>query len=364
MAYTRLTLPDRPLTLRPGLIAAPRLAGFLILVFLAVGGAIAWWQAPGLWRDWQISRNPVTVADSEVRDGKCTTRKAFFTDCEAHLVWSHGGQSYETEVSLMFVDIHSGDYYVDVVISGDKPHLATLSLGVEKLWNRIAMFAAFTALFFGGALAVLWQWIRAARGSRQLAAPGRLMLIPTEITQSQTARGVTQITYRDPSKPKRRLASNFARGEDPLMVWDDQGNARALAVRHETAALPALLDRGLMRVDLSDAERRAALDLLAAEETERFGAPQTETAPPKKKLHVLRGILTFFGIVLFFVLAALGWWLWYVLGASSQYDRVGMEINNLMPAPVNDWACGKLEERFGHLNAPWGCTAADHVSWK
>jgi hypothetical protein len=41
-----------------------------------------------------------------------------------------------------------------------------------------------------------------------------------------------------------------------------------------------------------------------------------------------------------------------------------MEINNMMPEPLNLWGCTQLEARFGGDRAPFGCTAADYTSWK
>ncbi|MBJ2150983.1 hypothetical protein [Paracoccus sp. IB05] len=365
MSYTNLTLPDRPLKLTPGSISPPGATLFAVIVMLIVGGFLAWWQAPDIWRDWQISQNPVTVEDSDVQNGQCTTRKAFFTDCEAHVAYNYQGQHYESDIRLMFVDFHSGDYWVDVVISGDKPHLATLSLGVEKIWNRILMLAAFALLFFGGAAAILWQRLRAGKASRALAQPSRLALLPLAITNMQNLRGKTQISYHDKDQPKPVLTTTLRKGDAPLMVWDDQGNGYGLGVKGTGARLPALLDRGLTRIDLTDQERREALALLDREEAEKFGQPQHSEGPAKKRGGgVLRNLLAGLGVILFFVLAALGWWLWYVTGSPDSHDPLGMEINAMMPAPINSWACGKLEERFGDQNAPYGCTADDYVSWK
>lgn len=55
-------------------------------------------------RDFQISQNPMVLEDGDVQNGRCTTRKAVFTDCEARLVYSYGGRNYDTEVEVMFVD--------------------------------------------------------------------------------------------------------------------------------------------------------------------------------------------------------------------------------------------------------------------
>jgi hypothetical protein len=64
------------------------------------------------------------------------------------------------------------------------------------------------------------------------------------------------------------------------------------------------------------------------------------------------------------VTGVLGYWLYYALAATNAFDEIGMEINNMLPAPMNEWACDKLQLRFGDQRAPYGCTAADFVSWK
>ena len=59
-----------------------------------------------------------------------------------------------------------------------------------------------------------------------------------------------------------------------------------------------------------------------------------------------------------------GYWLWYVTAAPSQFTSPAMDINNMMPGPINKWGCAQLQERFGDQNAPFGCTAGDYRSWK
>ena len=361
---TAATLPTRPLKLSSGTIAGPRGLVFLLLILLGLGGFMLWWQLPGLIRDWRINQNPIVVFDSDVQDGHCTTRKAIFTDCEARLVYAYNGTDYASDVQLMFVDIHSGDYSVDVVISGDKPELATLSIGLEKLWNRSIMLGLFALFFLGGAPALLLQSLRARRQSRELEAPGRMLLTPVEIGQVGAVRGMAQVTYFDrvqQGKKAKQLTSEFPKGTGPMLLANRMGVVQGLGVRHEGASQVALLDEGLTRLDLTEAERSAMLAQISAEQASRGHVPGKKAkAGPK----ILRGILTFFGIILFFILAALGWWLWYVTNGSSQYDALGMEINNIMPAAVNEWGCGQLEARFGDQNAPFGCTAGDYVSWK
>ena len=50
--------------------------------------------------------------------------------------------------------------------------------------------------------------------------------------------------------------------------------------------------------------------------------------------------------------------------AGSQFTSPAMDINNMMPAPLNRWGCDQLKKRFGDQRAPFGCTASDYTSWK
>jgi hypothetical protein len=261
-----LALPDRPLKLSRS--ARPRYLGALFgaFVLLLIGGFIMVWQLPGLQRDWSISRNPVLVPDGDVQNGECTTRKGIFTDCEAHLSYVVDGQQYETDVALMFVDFHSGDYWVDIVRSGDNPGLATMSIGIDKLWNRLIVLGLFMLLLIGGGLVLLWQGAQNMRAAGQLAQKGRMEAIPVTIAAVTDAGRRTNVTIRDPAgrKPKKQYISGFGKAEEPLILEGPTGEAVGIAVRHEGSPVPVLLDRGLARLDLTAEERAAALASIRA----------------------------------------------------------------------------------------------------
>ena len=167
--------------------------------------------------------------------------------------------------------------------------------------------------------------------------------------------------------PKGKSTANslFPKGTDPLLVLDDHGNAFGYAVEHEGSPIPVLLDRRLERLDLTPEERRTALMALDAEE-----AAQIEAEGERRNIgaSILGGIWTFVKrlivLAIVVVLGALGYWLYYVTSGTNAFDKIGMEINNMVPAAMNEWGCGKLQERFGDTRAPWGCTGADFQSWK
>ncbi|MBB4234656.1 hypothetical protein GGD57_001212 [Rhizobium esperanzae] len=101
---TSLVLPSRPLSLARDVISTPNAYFWSTPVILALAIFLFVGEAPGVIRDFQISQNPMVLEDGDVQNGRCTTRKAVFTDCEARLVYSYGGRNYDTEVEVMFVD--------------------------------------------------------------------------------------------------------------------------------------------------------------------------------------------------------------------------------------------------------------------
>lgn len=329
---------------------------------LALTVFILIWEVPGIIRDFQISQNPLALENGDVQNGRCTTRKLFFTDCEARLVYNYDGRNYDAEVEVMFVDFHTGDYETGVVISADHPELATMSLGLDKLWNRIITLTVF-ALFLGGmSLGTLFQAVRIWRVKRQLLRPALLKAIPVEIAAIDSKRNVLSVTYNDKiagDKTGRSAYTRMKRGEHPLIVAGANGKAVGLAVRHGKTGLPVLLDDKLQRVGLTDEERNTALAPFAGDQP----VPMLINEPGKKMS--IRGRLRlFFGTLLLILGGLVGFWLWYVTSASTPFQSPGMDINNLMPTPLNKWGCIQLRKRFGQDRAPFGCVADDYTSWK
>ncbi|RYD21368.1 MAG: hypothetical protein EOP69_01190, partial [Spirochaetia bacterium] len=262
MPQPSLVLPDRPLALSPDAISTPGAYFWSTPIILALAMFFFVWEAPGVIRDFQISQNPVLIEDGDVQNGRCTTRRAILTDCEARLVYTYRGQTYDTEVEVMFVDFHTGDYETGLVISGDRPELATISLGLDKLWNRIITLAAFVIILGGMGLAMIALGFRIWRVKRRLRHPALLTAMPVEITAFDRKRGVLSITYNDKIAADRTGRSAYTRmrsGQEPLIVGEQGGKAIGLAVRHGDTALPILLDDTLQRINLSDEERSDAL---------------------------------------------------------------------------------------------------------
>jgi TRAP-type C4-dicarboxylate transport system permease small subunit len=364
MAFPTIKLPERALTLAPNVISMPRAVYFSLPVLIALTAFMAVSEAPGILRDWTINQNPVSPTSGDISNGKCTTRKGFFTTCEAHLKYAYNGQTYDKDVEIMFVDIHAGDYDTDLVISGDHPELATMSLGLDMLWNRIITLAVFVALLGGTCIAVIFQILRVWRVRRQLHRAARLEPVPVEITAFQRRGKRLTVTYADKiegRKTGRTAHTNFEHGQEPLIVGEKGGKAVALAIWHGNTALPVLLDDRLERVDMTMQERAGILAPLTAE----LGTHPPELVVQRKKGPSIMARLARVLLVIILIIAGIfGYWVWYVTSASSQFTSPAMDINNMMPAPLNRWGCDQLKKRFGDQRAPFGCTASDYTSWK
>lgn len=366
MSQVTLPLPNRSLTIAPRPFAMPAAFLFTVVVLSAMAIGLVIWQGPGLRRDWQINQDPLTLEDWELRDGECSSRRGL-TDCEADITYIFEGQSYEKHISLAFLDFSSDDYMVDVVISRGDPELATLSLGLDMLWNRLTVFAVFVLLFGGGAIGMIINALRAVGSNRAAATPGRLTLVPVDVVEvKNSARGAV-VSYVDHLKGrgKRTTRTHFAKGQAPLIGLDETGKPVGVAVKLDHVAIPILLDGNLERVELTDIERQAALAAFDAEQEQR-GAKLAANPPPKAKRgpNIVRGLLAGGAVLVLAVVAFFGFWLYYVTTAPDAFDAIGIEINNIMPEPLNTWGCEQLYARFGDGNAPYGCTADDFVSWK
>lgn len=366
MTFQTIPFPSRPVAATRSVFSPPRGFAFTIIILGALAAFLGWWQAPGLIRDLQIHQNPLEISDYDF-DGECTMRRGI-TDCEVDLTYNHDGQDYESHVSFAFIDFHTGDYEADVVISADKPELATLTLGLDMLWNRLAVFTVLFLLVVGGALAMVFKTAQAFSANGKVRHPIASRLVPVDIAHAQNHRGSLQVNYVDhPKGPKSRRQSHtrFAAGQEPLTSFDDKGQLVGVGLQPSAGGLPILLDDRLERVDITPEERNAVLAAVAAI-NQRFADQPAELAAPRKKgmNPALRGLLAGGGVLVLIVLGAFGYWVYYVTSAPSQYDQIGMEINNILPGPLNAWGCAQLQKRFGDQNAPFGCTAADYTSWK
>ncbi len=248
--------PRRPLRiLRTGVpsVLGLGLLGVLMLAFVA---GIAVWMGPGILHDWEIRGNPVEVPQARISNGKCRS-KLVLVSCEADLAYAVDGKRYGRHVSFSFVDVHFGDYTANVVRSADKPELATLDIGLEAMWNRIATAVGGIALFLAIGIGLFRNAGRSAglkkiaRRSDQLTP---VTVTVTQMTKSWLGKNVS-CTYAAVGAKPRKFAERMKKKEDPFFL----DGRTALAVVPGSSPTPILVDEALTRIDLNDAERHALL---------------------------------------------------------------------------------------------------------
>lgn len=272
--------PSRPLKATRTVFDGAAWMLFSILLFLGLAVAFAMWQAPGLWRDIQIAQNPIEVRDFDILDGECRTQRAIFTTCEADLRYSYEGKTIESHTSFAFVDFSTSDYYVGVVISGDRPAMATLDLGLDMLWNRLAVGAVVMALLVGLSIAGIVGFLRASRGNRRARQGGRVRPVALQITQNKKVLGGRSIAYAPIVEGKKKatpVSTRFSKKSEPILLNGDDGMVYAVGAQMEGVRHPILLDNDLTRLDFTEAERmnfNTALDAgSASAQREAEGAP-------------------------------------------------------------------------------------------
>lgn len=261
--FSESPLPNRPIKIIGGTNSREWGAMPAAIFLLALGLGFLIWQLPGILRDLSISQDPVVIYNSDVRNGDCDGKMGL-TFCQADISYSHQGRSYESSVSMSFFDLSSTDYNVDVVISEKDPSLASVSLGIEKLSNRIIFLAIIMLFFWGLSVGAMIQHRRSGRIDKLLAQPGRLDLVPVGITEMEQVGKFTKVKYeyeREASKRPGKMQTKFKK-QDALILEDDNGNVFGLAAKHEASDVPVLLDTGLERLELTPEERQSALNAI------------------------------------------------------------------------------------------------------
>ena len=247
--------PTRPLTVaRTGLsspilllvISVAMFLGFLVTTAAAVVNL-----APDL----AVRAHPAVV-DTATVDGSCHTKK-FVTSCDATLSYQLAGRSYSVERFYMWVG-PSDDTPVEVEVAADHPENATLSIGLDHLWNRVLTLGGLAILLLVVGIGVLRQWQVARATSASVRGAQRLVpaVVSLTLVRKVRAGGRMHRFILDTAGTKVTREQRLRKNEgDAFMV----APGRALAVHAEgREAYPVLLDAGLTRLDL-DAEERARL---------------------------------------------------------------------------------------------------------
>ncbi|HEU5144359.1 MAG TPA: hypothetical protein VFT81_04220 [Dermatophilaceae bacterium] len=229
----------------------------LLLSLLMLAGALGVLVAGAinLAPDFAIRADPVIV-DSASLEGECETKRAVITSCDTTMTYLVEGVTHRVERDYIWIGT-AQDYAADVVVAADRPDLATVSVALDRLWNRtltiLGGFLLFGVLGLGGLRQ--WRTVRSARRRYRPETAQRLfpVVVPLVGAKDVPLRGCSyQFTVPVGGKQrKREQLLNKAEGA-PFLV----GPGSALAVHAEGAeAHPVLLDAGLTRLDLTDEER-------------------------------------------------------------------------------------------------------------
>jgi hypothetical protein len=250
------SFPRRPLKLHKTGLLPGIISYFSGLLLLGLAGFMGYLQVPGILNDITIAQNPVVVANSTITRGRCETQTLIFVSCEAHVTYTVKSKTFERNVSFWFLDPRGDSYDVEVVRSGDRPQIATLSLGLEMLWNRILFSAALIGLIAFSGLALFRTGWRADR-VRALARKELPMTpVPVTITANKKVVGAQSYAYRLPAEGRQRsevFSARLGRTQEPF--WLNAETGEALAVLQEGGTMPVLLDAELTSLELTPGER-------------------------------------------------------------------------------------------------------------
>lgn len=255
MTHTQnLEFPKRQIkVLRTG--APSILLSYVLAAMLAAGAFLfIWLQGPGIWRDWQIQNDPVVVENATMRNAICKVRKGIFYNCTADVGYAVEKRRYQHTLDLSFVTFHSGDFSAEVVRSASNPELATLDIGLDMLWNRIAVMVLFSGLLLGAGVVLL---LTGRKNSATRTLQGKLVMlsgIKATIKNERKVFGKTIINFSCHIDGKERdFASAFQKGEEPFYL--DREEHEALAALPADGSVPFLLDGGVLRLELTEEER-------------------------------------------------------------------------------------------------------------
>ncbi|MDB5531266.1 MAG: rane protein [Devosia sp.] len=261
--------PTRPLRVAKSGIGSPMGNVVLALVMFALllGGAI--WVGPNLVRDFIIQADPVEVPEADIRNGECSTYRGIVESCGADIAYEIKGKQVQASLHYLFLDPSNGDYQVSVVRSASHPSMATLSLGLDMLWNRAIVAAAVGLGLLAAGLALLTKASRGARFERSLKEP--MQLVPLAATVSMARKlffglfGTSYAVKYSVDGKKYTNAHTTFRGKSRPFVLGYAGKKTVLlGVVPRQGGMLILLDAALTRMDFTDAEREAIGGAMAA----------------------------------------------------------------------------------------------------
>jgi hypothetical protein len=263
-------LPDRPIAVRHPGFADHRKMPFLGLIFLAFFLGVGISALPGLYSDYRILRAPVEVSDAEISNAGCRSRKLSI-NCKADILYRRDGTSQTRSVSFSFVEPGFREYESVVLAERGNPDNLTLSLAIEKFWNRLACALGMMALFGILGVYMLRRYGQLSATIKAFKQPAILQPVWARVTHRADKRGTSRITYAAIGTPNNAaVVSDIGKTETAWIHYDPvQDETFTLAAVHPHAPFPALLDEQMERLDLNldeAAKARARRDALLSPE--------------------------------------------------------------------------------------------------
>lgn len=257
------SFPTRPLKATRKVFSGTRTHFIGTAFMFAFAVAFLIWQGPGIVRDVIINQDPVTLEDYSVSNGSCKTWRGILTSCEADAAYDIKGGSYRHHISLAFLDFSSGDHDVDVVVSRRDVSMATLSLGLEQLWNRILVTGGFAVMFLAVGLWTLLKALGISRDNRIAFNGGMVVPVALDVSKVDKVIGGQIFHYKEagPEKDKPEYTARLTQDEQAVYLGQNaEGVSQILGARMQGLKAPIVMDDTLTRLDFSETERRRIID--------------------------------------------------------------------------------------------------------
>ncbi|PZQ57509.1 MAG: hypothetical protein DI555_00840 [Novosphingobium pentaromativorans] len=260
-------LPD-PGQLLPNRAIAVRRHGFadrfrmlfisVVLGLVSIGTAVVVW--PGLYADYRIKQAPVEVPEASLVSAECKTKK-MSVNCEAGIAYPRDGETKIRTVDFSFFGLDKGDYETTVVAERGNPDNITLSLAIDKFWNRFIGSLAIVVLLGWVSILMGRRFIHLSATLKAFREPAVLQPVWARITMRSKKLGGNRIVYFPVTGLRKGMGITtiFKKSETPWMHYDPvQDETFVLAAAHPRARLPIMLDENFDRLVLSDEETHAA----------------------------------------------------------------------------------------------------------
>lgn len=253
-------LPARPIRIRDHGLTNKLQYLFLSTVFAFASVAVAAVWFPGLYKDYLIKRDPAAVEDASLVEGRCLSKK-MTVNCKAGILYDPNGKRLIKQVEFSFLSIAKGNYKTDIVAQKTDPQNMTLTLAIEKFWDRFITYTLIFALLAGLSILFVVRFLKITRSISAMKTEATLNLARARIGTRKQGVLSTKVTYIPLLKGRQRgIVSSFPENTSPFMHYSkSEDKTFGLAVIHPHASLPILLDDDLRRLDLNEGERQTML---------------------------------------------------------------------------------------------------------